>query len=179
MLIYILAGLATVIVIFLLVAALQPAAFRIVRSALISAPPAVVFARVDNLHTWQEFSPWAKLDPAVQNTYEGPDAGLGASFAWNGNAKVGQGRMTITASQPHERIEIRLDFQRPFKNTNIAEFLFQSEGGQTKVIWSMSGEKNLIMKAFGLVMNMDKLIGGEFEQGLASLKALAEAAGSK
>ena len=95
MLIYILAGLAAVIVIFLLVAALQPADFRIVRSALISAPPAVLFARVDNLHTWQEFSPWAKLDPNVRNTYEGPDAGVGASFTWSGNAKAGAGRMTI------------------------------------------------------------------------------------
>jgi len=175
MLTKILIVLAIILVVFAIVAALQPARFRIVRSTAISAPPAVVFGWVNDLHAWQEVSPWAKLDPAVKNTFAGPPAGLGAVFSWSGNAKVGEGRMTITESRPNELVRFRLEFLKPFKATNTAEFAFQTEGGQTVVSWSMSGERNFIFKAVGLFMNMDKMVGGDFEKGLASLKALAEA----
>ncbi len=168
--------LAVVVVLFLLAAALQPADFRIERSVTISAPPAAVFPYVNDLHLWQEFSPWAKLDPHVQNTYTGPAAGVGASLSWLGNAKIGQGSMTIIESRPAELVRMQLEFLKPFAASNLAEFLLRSADGQTTISWSMTGRRNFPMKAFSLVMNMDKLVGGDFERGLATLKTLAEAA---
>ena len=179
MIIYILIALAAIIVIFVIMVALQPAEFRIVRSASISAPPAVVFAQVNDLHKWQEWSPWAKMDPAAKNTFEGPPAGTGAAFRWAGNNKVGEGTMTITESRPSELIRFKLEFLEPFKATNTAEFTFKPEGNQTAVTWSMFGKNNFMAKAFGLFVNCDKMVGGQFEKGLADLKSLAEAAGKK
>lgn len=160
------------VAVFLIVAAMQPAAFRVVRSATISAPPAVVFAQVNDLHAWQEFSPWAKLDPKVKNTYEGPRVGIGATMAWEGNSQVGQGRMTITESKPNEVIRMKLDFIKPMESTSTAEFTFKAQGDKTLVTWSMAGENNFIGKVFCLVMNMDKTVGGDFEKGLANLDTL-------
>jgi hypothetical protein len=114
------------------------------------------------------------MDPACKNTYEGPPAGTSANFAWAGNKKVGEGRMTITESQPADLIRIRLEFLKPFKATNTAEFTFQPEAGQTVVTWSIFGKNNFMGKAFGLIMNYDKMVGGDFEKGLASLKSIAE-----
>jgi len=168
--------LAGLLVVFVVMASQQPDDFRIVRTATISAPAAVVFAHVNDLHLWQEWSPWAKRDPAAQRTFEGPSAGTGAVFAWAGNRKIGAGRMTITASRPHDLVGFRLEFLKPFTATNTAEFTFQPEGSQTLVTWSMAGKSNFLSKAFGLVMNMDNMIGRDFEKGLANLKALAEAA---
>ena len=167
---------AVVIGLFLIVAALQPTEFVIVRHTTIAAPPAVAFDQINDLQRWQEISPWAKLDPAVKNTFAGPAAGVGAIFSWSGNSKVGEGRMTITESRPPELIRFQLDFFKPFAASNVAEFAFKAEGGQTVVTWSMSGKHKLISKAFGLIVNMDKLVGRDFEKGLASLKTLAEAA---
>jgi hypothetical protein len=164
------------VAVFLVVAAMQPAAYRVVRSATISAPPAVVFAQVNDFHAWQDFSPWAKLDPNAKNTYEGPRAGTGAAFAWEGNSEVGQGRMTITESKPNELIRMRLDFVKPMAGTSVTEFTFKPDGAKTLVTWTMSGENNFIGKVFCLVMNMDKTVGGQFEQGLANLDKLAAAA---
>jgi uncharacterized protein YndB with AHSA1/START domain len=178
MLIYLLIAIAAVIVVFVIVVAMQPAAFRVVRTASIAAPPAAVFERVNDLHAWQAWSPWQKLDPAMTQTYDGPQAGAGAGMAWSGNNKVGQGRMTITDSRPDDLVRLRLEFLRPFKATNTAEFTFQPQAGQTLVTWAMTGERNFVFKAFGLFMNMDKLIGRDFEHGLAQLKSVTEAAGS-
>ena len=115
-----LAVLAALVAGFCAVAALQPSELYIERSALISAPPAVVFAHVNDLHEWQEFSPWAKRDPAAKIAFEGPAAGTGASFTWDGNAEVGAGRMTIVESRPNELVRFRLDFLEPFEGTNTS-----------------------------------------------------------
>ncbi|MEI6106627.1 MAG: SRPBCC family protein [Opitutae bacterium] len=179
MLIKILVVLTVIIAVILLVAAAQPAAFRVTRSATIAAPAAVLFAQVNDLHAWQDFSPWAQLDPAMKNTYAGPRAGVGAALAWDGNSKVGQGRMTITESKPNELIRMKLEFIKPMAATNTTEFTFQAEGDRTLVTWSMAGENNFVGKLFCLFMNMDKMVGGDFERGLANLNALAGSAEKK
>jgi uncharacterized protein YndB with AHSA1/START domain len=176
MLTIILLVLAVVIVVFVIVATLQPAGFRIVRSATITAPPAVVFAQVNDLHAFQLWSPWAKLDPAMKSTFAGPPAGRDAVYAWVGNAKVGEGRMTITESKPADRVQMKLEFLKPFKATNTTEFVFRAEGSMTAVTWSMSGTNGFMFKAVSLFMNMDKMVGKDFENGLANLKSVAEAA---
>jgi uncharacterized protein YndB with AHSA1/START domain len=172
----VLIAVAVIIVIFVAVVAMRPSEFRIVRSATISAPAQDVFGQVNDFHKWDSWSPWAKLDPAMKQTYEGPPAGTGAIYAWTGNGKVGEGRMTLTESRPSDLIRIKLEFLRPFKATNTAEFTFKPEGHQTVVVWSMSGQNNFVFKAFGLLMNMDKMVGGDFEKGLAQMKSVVEAA---
>jgi uncharacterized protein YndB with AHSA1/START domain len=174
MFVYILAAVAVIVIAFVVVVALQPADFRVVRSATISAPPSDVFAQVNDFHHWEAWSPWAKLDPAAKNTFAGAPAGTGAIFSWSGNNKVGEGKMTMTESRPNDLIRINLEFLRPFKATNTAEFTFKPEGNQTAVSWSMSGRNNFMSKAFCLFMNMDKLVGGDFEKGLAQMKTVVE-----
>ena len=173
---YIGLALAAIVVVLVAVVALQPSEFRVVRSAAVSAPASDVFALVNDFHKWQAWSPWAKIDPAMKQTYEGPPAGTGAIYTWVGNNQVGEGTMTLTESRPNDVIRIKLEFRRPFKATNAAEFTFRPEGHQTVVAWSMCGRKNFIVKAFGLVMSMDKMVGGEFEKGLAQMKAVVETA---
>ena len=170
----ILLAVAVVIVAFVILVATRPSQFHVTRRGAIHAPPEVVFPQINNLHNWQAWSPWAKLDPAAKNSYDGPLEGVGSSFAWAGSNKVGEGRMTITESQPYELVRFRLEFLKPFKATNVAEFTIQPEGGQTVVTWSMSGTNNFISKAVGLFMDCDKMCGGFFEKGLADMKAIAE-----
>lgn len=167
--------LAVLVIGFVIFVALRPSDFRVVRSRLMAAPPEVVFPQVNNLHNWEAWSPWAKMDPAAKSTYEGPPAGVGAVFAWAGNCKVGEGRMTIVESKPNELVRFRLDFLKPFKGTNTAEFTFQPENGQTRVSWAMSGTYGFIPKAMGLFMNCDKMVGEQFEKGLADLNSVASA----
>jgi len=155
--------------------AFAPKAFRIERSATIKAPASAVFAQVNDFQNWRAWSPWEKLDPALKRSYAGPAAGPGSQYAWIGNRKVGEGRMTILDSRAGELIRIKLEFFKPFAATNTAEFTFKPEGNQTGVRWSMFGEKNFVAKAVHLFMNMDKMIGGQFEKGLSSMKAVAEA----
>ena len=171
---YILIGLAVLIVSLLIFIATRPDDFRVTRSTTITAPPAAVFAQVNDFHNWDAWSPWAKLDPACKNSFDGPAAGQGAIFSWDGNKKVGAGRMTVTESQPPELIRIHLEFLRPFKANNTTEFTFKAQGDQTAVTWSMFGKNNFISKAFGLFMDCDKMVGKDFEKGLASLKSIAE-----
>jgi hypothetical protein len=171
--------LVAILAIFAGVVALQPAEFRIVRSATIAAPAAVVFSQVNDFHNWQAWSPWARLDPAAKNSFEGPASGTGAIFKWSGNNQVGEGTMTLTDSEPNDLIKIKLDFVRPMVNTNAVEFTFKPEGDQTLVTWNMTGRNNFIGKAFCLFMDMDKLVGAQFEKGLAQMKAIAEAAAKK
>ncbi len=172
----ILIALMAIVVAFVVVVAMQPSEFRVERSAPISAPAPAVFAQVNDFHNWEEWSPWAKLDPAAKATFEGPSAGTGAIFRWAGNKEVGEGSMTITESRPSDLIRIKLEFLKPFAATNTAEFTFKPDGDQTAVTWSMSGRNNFIGKAFCLVMNMDKMVGGQFEKGLARMKSVVEAA---
>lgn len=176
MLKYILLGLAGIICAFLIVASLQPADFRVSRSATIAAPPAVVFEQVNDLTKWNAWSPWAKLDPNAKNTFEGPPAGVGASFAWDGNNEVGAGRMTITESRPGELVAMKLDFTKPFTASNLTEFSFKPEGNQTAVTWTMSGKNGLIGKCMHLVVDCDKMMGSQFEKGFENLKAIVEKA---
>jgi hypothetical protein len=176
MLIKILIGLAVIVVVFIIFVASRTANFRVTRTATISAPAAVVFAQVNDLHKWEAWNPWLKLDPACKMTYEGPPSGVGAGYTWAGNNKVGEGHMTVTESRPNELIRLDLQFLKPFKANNTAEFTFKPEGDQTAVAWSMAGKKNFMFKAVGLFMDTDKMVGGDFERGLATLKSVAEAA---
>ena len=169
-------GVVVVIGVFAVIVAMRPSDFRVERSAVVSAPAPVVFAQVNDLHNWDAWSPFAKLDPAAKQTFEGPRAGTGAALAWAGNKQSGEGRMTITESRPNELIRFRLDFVKPFAVTNTAEFTFTPRGDQTAVTWSMSGRQNFMAKAFCMFMSMDKMVGGEFEKGLAQMKSVAESA---
>jgi hypothetical protein len=172
----ILIGLAIVIGVFLVVVAMQPSQFRVTRSATISAPPSAVFPHVNELRKWDAWSPWAKLDPNAKNTFEGPPAGLGAAMAWEGNKEVGKGRMTITESRPNELVRFKLEFYEPMAATCESEFSFKTEGNQTILSWTMSGKNSFMCKAVGLFMNCDKMVGGQFEQGLSKLKSVVEVA---
>ncbi|QEL20373.1 SRPBCC family protein [Limnoglobus roseus] len=174
---YVLIGLAAVVALFLLAAAFRSADFVIARSATVAAPPAAIFPHVNDFHKWAAWSPFEKLDPNMVKTFDGPPAGIGAGYHWSGNAKAGEGRMTITDSRPSDRVQMTLDFVRPFRATNAVEFTFVPEGGQTRVTWSMSGRNGFVPRAFGLIVNIDKLVGRDFEKGLAQLKAIAEAKG--
>jgi len=165
------------VIIFIIVAAIQPSDFRITRTGTITAPASVVFAQVNDLQKWDAWSPWAKLDPEAKNTFEGPASGVGAIMRWSGNNKVGQGSMAIMESRPDEFISFKLEFLKPFAATNTSEFTFNSENNKTTVTWSMYGKNNFMSKAIGLIMSCDKMVGGQFEQGLATLKSVVEADG--
>ncbi|MEP6670384.1 MAG: SRPBCC family protein [Chthoniobacter sp.] len=179
MLKYIFLGLLLLVVVLVIVIATRPANFRVSRSATIGAPPAIIYEHVSNLHQMQEWSPFAKIDPAAKMTYSGPESGLGASFSWAGNAQAGEGSMTCTESKPHELLGYRLDFLKPFKGTNQVEFTFKPAGDQTVVTWTMTGTYNFVTKAVSLFMDCDKMCGPMFEKGLADLKGLAEAEAHK
>ncbi|MBI4381117.1 MAG: SRPBCC family protein [candidate division NC10 bacterium] len=172
----ILIALAAIVVVFVVVVAMQPSEFRVVRTATISAPAPGVFAQVNDFHKWEAWSPWAKLDPAAKTTFEGPPAGTGAIFRWAGNKEIGEGSMTITESRPNELIRFNLEFLKPMAGNSTAEFTFKPEGNQTGVMWSMTGKNNFIAKAMCLFMNMDQMVGGQFEKGLAAMKSIVEAA---
>jgi hypothetical protein len=171
----VLIGLAVLLGIFPIVVAVQPSEYTVTRSAAVAAPASAVFPAVNDLHRWQRWSPWEGLDPAMKRTYEGPAAGVNATYAWVGNDKVGEGRMTITDSKPNELVKMKLEFFKPMAGTSDVAFTFKEDGGKTTVTWAMSGKNNFVGKAFCLFMNMDKMLGGEFEKGLASLKTETEA----
>ena len=170
---------AVVLVVFLIVVALRPAEYSVTRSATIAAPAETVFTQVNELKKWEAWNPWGKIDPAMKLTYTGPASGVGAAYAWVGNNEVGEGRMTITESRPPGRILFNLEFFKPMAGVSITEFTFKPAGNQTTVTWTMTGKNNYIAKAFCMFMNMDKMIGGQFEKGLVELKAVAEAAVKK
>jgi carbon monoxide dehydrogenase subunit G len=154
--------------------ATRPPDCRYERTAQVSAPPDVVFSIINDLHQWGEWSPWEKRDPNMQKTFEGPSAGPGAIYIWNGNNDVGEGRLTILNAKPGEVVTMKLEFMRPFKATNEVNFKLAPSHGGTRVSWIMDGKRNFMMKAMSLFMNMDKMIGKDFEQGLASLNTVAQ-----
>lgn len=168
--------LAVIIVVLVIVVATRPSEFRVARTATIAAPARVVFAQVNDFHKWQPWNPWGKIDPAMKHGYEGAPSGVGAVYTWAGNSEVGEGRMTLTESRPSELIRIEMEFFKPFKGTSTAEFRFRPEGDRTTVTWSMVGQNTFVAKAVHLVMNMDRMIGGQFEKGLAQMKSVSEAA---
>lgn len=168
------AVLAAIVVVFLIVVAFQPSEYRVSRSLTMAAPAAAVFPHVNELKKWEPWSPWMKLDPNATSKYEGPAAGQGAAMSWAGNNEVGEGKMTITESKPNELVRFHLEFYKPMAGVSDAEFTFKPEGNGTTVTWSMTGKNNFIGKAMCLVMDMDQMIGGQFEKGLASIKGVVE-----
>ena len=155
-------------------AATRPDAFRVQRSTRIKAPPEKVFALIDDFHQWTAWSPWEKIDPALNRSYSGATSGKGAVYAWKGNSKVGEGRMEILQSSPSSKILIKLDFLKPFEGHNTAEFTLESKGGFTDVTWAMYGPNRYVAKVMSLFFSMEKMVGGSFEEGLANMKAAAE-----
>ncbi len=153
----------------------RPGEFRIVRSASMSAPPEAVFALLNDFHQWTKWSPWEGRDPNLQRTYGGADAGPGATYAWVGNKDVGEGRMTIKDSKPGGFVAIQLEFIKPMAATNDTLFTLKPAPQGCEVTWEMSGKNSFMGKAFSLMMDMDKMIGKDFEQGLASLNTAAQA----
>ena len=158
-------------------AASRPADFRIQRRARIAAPARAIVSHLDDFRAWAAWSPWEKLDPAMQRTYGGPTRGVGATYAWDGNQKAGAGSMQITRSDD-QGVAMSLDFTRPMRATNVTEFALTPVDGGTDVVWTMNGSNNLTGKLFGVFVDMDKLVGRDFEAGLASLKAVSERSSS-
>jgi hypothetical protein len=165
---------AAVIAVVLIVAACQGNTFHIERSVVIAAPPAEIFPQLNELRKVNAWSPWLAMDPAAKITYDGPAAGVGGTSAWVGNRNIGEGRQTIVESRPNERVLIKLEFLRPMAGLATADFSLRPQGGGTTVTWGMDGSKNFVSKIFCLFMNQDKMIGGQFEKGLATLKTRVE-----
>lgn len=174
MLLPILGVIAAIVVVFAVVVAMQPTELVVTRSAYMAAPPEAPFAEVNDFRKWEAWNPWAKLDPAIKHTYDGAAEGVGSKYAWTGNSQVGEGRMTIAESVPHERIVIALEFIKPFPGKSTATFAFAPENEGTRVTWRMDGTNNFMAKAMGLFMSMDKMIGDQFDKGLADIKAVVE-----
>jgi len=172
----ILLALAFIALILIIVVAGQPNDFAVSRQIKIGAPAEQIFPHVNELRKWEAWNPWGNLDPNCQMNYSGPPAGVGASYSWSGNNKIGAGRNTITGSQPNEFVRFQLEFLKPMTATNTVNFTFQPDGRDTIVTWSMSGKRDCPGKLFGLVLNFDKMCGGQFEKGLAQIKSLVETA---
>jgi uncharacterized protein YndB with AHSA1/START domain len=170
----ILIALVLILAALLVVVAMQPSEFRVERTTTIAAAADAVFAQVNDLHKWDAWSPWAKLDPAAKITFDGPEAGQGASMAWSGNDEVGEGKMTIVESHPNDDIKLKVDFTKPFEGSINSDFGFKANADKTDVSWAMTGHRTLVQKAICLVMNGDKMMGGDLEKGLAQLKSVAE-----
>jgi uncharacterized protein YndB with AHSA1/START domain len=170
----ILIGLAVIIVALLGYAATKPDTFRVERATSIKAAPEVIFSHLNDFRSWRGWSPWEKLDPALQRTYSGAAVGAGAVYEWKGNSDVGAGRMEILESSPSSKLNIKLDFTEPFEAHNTTEFTLTPEGEATNVTWAMHGPNLFIGKVLGLFMDMDGMIGKNIETGLANLKTVAE-----
>jgi len=154
---------------------MQGEGLKVSRSITMNAPPEKPYEQVNEFQKWAAWSPWAKMDPRMQLSLGGPPAGVGSTYAWAGNDEVGEGKMTIMESQRAKHVKIDLQFIKPFESANISEFTFVPERNATNVTWTMSSKKNFVMKAMCLVMDMDAMIGTDFEKGLASMKAIVEA----
>ncbi len=170
----ILITLVIVIAAILIFAATKPNTFVVQRSASIKAPPEKIFLLLNNLHVWGSWSPFEKLDPAMKKTFSGPDSGVGAVLAWDGNSKAGAGSMEISEAVTPSKVTMKLDFIKPFAGHNVVNFTLAPEGEATMVTWAMSGSSPYMMKVMGIFCNMDKLIGKDFEEGLGNLKTLSE-----
>lgn len=155
----------------------QPENFRVARSIVVAAPPEKVFGYLDDFHQWPAWSPWERLDPAMRRTYSGAPKGQGAAYAWTGNDDVGEGRMEIVEHQPGRVVGIQLDFVKPFESHNQVRFVLQPRPDGTLVTWTMSGPNPFITKLIGVFVSMDEMVGKDFEEGLALLKAAAEGKG--
>jgi uncharacterized protein YndB with AHSA1/START domain len=166
---------AIIIALVLIVAANRPDAFRIERRINIKATPEQLFPLINDFHRWKSWSPWEKMDPAMNRTYSGKPSGVGAIYEWVGNKKVGQGRMEIAEASENTRLFILLEFIKPFAAKNTAEFTFQQQGDETLIVWAMEGKQPLMAKVMCLFMDMDKMVGKDFEEGLQNLQRVATA----
>ena len=165
---------AVIIAVVLAFAATRPDAFRVERTVAINAPPEKIFAFINDFNAWTTWSPWEKKDPAMKRTFGAATSGKGATYAWEGNKEVGQGRMEIAESLPSSKVALKLDFLKPFEAHNQVEFTLQPKGDATSVTWNMQGPTPYFAKIFHVFMDMDKMVGKDFEAGLANLKAVAE-----
>ena len=155
-------------------AALQPDSFSVRRAASIKAPPERIYPLINDFSRWGAWSPYEKKDPAMKRSFSGPAAGKGAVYAWEGNQDVGQGRMEIADAAAPSRVSLKLDFVKPFEAHNRVNFTLDPKGEATMVTWAMEGPMPFVSKVICLFVDMDRMVGSDFEAGLASLKAIAE-----
>jgi hypothetical protein len=167
-------GFLAVVIGLIIFIARQPNTFRVHRSHLVEADPAKVFPLINNLRSWTDWSPFEKLDPKVTKTYSDQTSGPGAWYSWSGNNKAGAGKMTIVENRPNQEIKMSLEFTRPFQCNNNVVFTLEPGEAGTLVTWSMDGTNTFFSKFFHLVMNMDRMVGGSFEEGLVNLDRLAQ-----
>lgn len=172
-------GVATLVVLFLLVVAARPGEFRVERSAAIAAPPEVLFAQFNSHRKFNVWNPFMKLDPHVRNSYSGPDSGVGAVCSWEGNSDIGAGSCTIIESQPGELVRCRMDWKRPMEGTSTVDFTFKPQGDRTVVTWAMYGTHNFVGKLVSVFLDCDKICGPQFEKGLAELGSVVAAPASR
>jgi uncharacterized protein YndB with AHSA1/START domain len=169
---------AIVVVVFVVavfgVALTKPDSFTVQRTVKINAPPEKIFPLINDFHGWQSWSPWENVDPAMKRTHGGAASGRGAVYEWDGNSKVGKGRMEITEVSPPTKVTIKLDFLKPLEGHNIAEFTLEPQGTSTSVTWAMHGPAPFISKVIQVFISMDRMLGKEFETGLANMKSAAE-----
>jgi uncharacterized protein YndB with AHSA1/START domain len=165
---------AILIAALLIMAAFRPNTFSLVRSAEFRAPPERVFAQLNDFKNWGNWSPWDKMDPTMKRTFSGATSGKGAKYSWIGNKQVGEGGMEITRSVPYSNVELNLNFLKPFKASNVTEFKITPTATGSHLKWEMRGPLNLMMKVMHMFMDMDGMVGKDFEKGLASLKSTVE-----
>jgi uncharacterized protein YndB with AHSA1/START domain len=168
------AALLAAIAIIVVLAARKPDTFRVQRSVTIEAPPDRIFPLINEFDNWSQWSPYEKKDPAMQRTRSGPPGGKGAHYAWEGNGNVGKGSMEIADSVPPSRVTLDLHFDRPFISNNVVNFTLEPKGRSTDVTWAMQGPVPFVAKIMHVLCNMDRMVGRDFEAGLASMKAVAE-----
>lgn len=167
-------GIALLVVVVLGLAATKADTFALERDTTINAPPSKVFALVNDFHEWEKWSPWDKLDPNMKRMYGGTPSGAGSTFAWEGNSEAGAGSMEILSSMAPSKVEIRLDFTKPFESHNVTAFMIDSTATGSHVVWSMRGPNPFISKIMSVFVSVDKMVGPDFEKGLATMKAEAE-----
>jgi carbon monoxide dehydrogenase subunit G len=158
----------------LIYAATRPDTFQVQRATSIKAPPEKIFALINDFHSWGAWSPYEKKDPAMKRTLSGAASGKGAVYEWEGNKDIGKGRMEITETSPPSRVTIKLDFVKPFEAHNIVDFTLEANGDSTNVTWAIHGPSPYMSKVMGIFLNMDRMIGKDFETGLAALKTVTE-----
>lgn len=173
-LMYIAIALAILIAVVLVLAAMRPDTFRVQRSIDINAPADKIFPLINDYRNWGSWSPYEHVDPDMQRTFSGPPSGKGSIYEWRGNKSIGHGRMEILDTAPPSKVVIKLDFFSPFEAHNMAEFTMQPRGSATNVTWAMHGPVPFMAKIIHMFMNMDRMVGGQFQQGLVSMKAVAE-----
>jgi uncharacterized protein YndB with AHSA1/START domain len=148
--------------------------YTVERSVTIDASPARIYEQIADFHNWTGWSPWEGVDPDLKRTYSGAESGAGAVYGWSGNRKAGQGRMEITDTTEPSRVQIDLTFEKPWKSRNDTIFAIQPVGSQSRVTWLLTGKKTFMTKVMGIFKSMDKLLGPDFEKGLADLKVATE-----